>query len=244
MDKIKYVLTGVGVTCAVLAVVLLVIMAQHSPAPVDSPPPSVSARPTGGQKSPEREAAEQEIKAALAGHFAADDISITVSDETQTVSAVSPDLTAAMAAALQAQTAPDGWGDTVAALTELEATLPLLPDVKRNILYVKSEQGGDIYLNISGGKVNYNVIEPPDEGHTMGPGYMTLDIYNQITTGMTYQEVVNLVGAAGSLMSEVSLDGVERTAIYSWDGQGALGANANVTIQGEKVVSKAQFGLE
>lgn len=243
MDKIKYVLAGVGFACAALAVVLLVIMAQHSPAPVESPLPTVSANPTG-QKSPEREAAEQEIKAALANHFASDDISITVSDETQTVSAVSPDLTSAMTAALQTQAAPDGWDETVATLTELEPSLPLLPDVKRNILYVKSEQGGDIYLNISGGKVNYNVIEPPEEGRTMGPGYMTLDIYNQITTGMTYQEVVNLVGTPGSLMSEVSLDGVERTAIYSWDGQGALGSNANITIQGEKVVSKAQFGLK
>lgn len=199
---------------------------------------------TKGGKSPEREAVEDEIKAALADHFAAEDITITVSDETQTVSAVSPDLTTAMTAALEAQTAPEGWGDMVATMTELAAALPLLPDIERSVLYVKSAQDGDIYLTVTGGKVTYNVIEPPDEGHGNGPGYMTLDIYNQITTGMTYGEVVNLVGAPGDLLSEVSTDGVERTAMYSWDGQGMSGANANITIQGERVISKAQFGLE
>ena len=35
-----------------------------------------------------------------------------------------------------------------------------------------------------------------------------------------------------------------KSAIYMWEGEGSLGANANVTFQGGKVLSKAQMGLE
>jgi len=34
------------------------------------------------------------------------------------------------------------------------------------------------------------------------------------------------------------------TIIYSWDGEGEIGANANFTFQGGKLQNKAQFGLK
>ena len=74
----------------------------------------------------------------------------------------------------------------------------------------------------------------------------SLEEFNAIKTGMTYQEVFDIVGSRGEVLSEVDLGlGDEYyTAMYTWDGEGSLGANANVTFQGGKVTSKAQFGLE
>lgn len=75
---------------------------------------------------------------------------------------------------------------------------------------------------------------------------ISLEEFNQIETGMSYEEVVEIVGGEGTVLSESDItgDGQYKTTIYSWDGNGMLGANANVTFQGDKVISKAQFGLE
>ena len=75
---------------------------------------------------------------------------------------------------------------------------------------------------------------------------ISLEEFNQIETGMSYEEVVEIGGGEGTVLSESDItgDGQYKTTIYSWDGNGMLGANANVTFQGGKVISKAQFGLE
>jgi len=63
---------------------------------------------------------------------------------------------------------------------------------------------------------------------------------------MSYQEVFDIVGSRGTVLSEVDvgLGDEYYTAVYYWDGEGSLGANANITFQGGKVSAKAQFGLE
>ena len=62
---------------------------------------------------------------------------------------------------------------------------------------------------------------------------------------MTYQQVVDLVGGPGEVLSEVDIGSDEYfTRMYSWDGEGTSGANAIITVQGGKVTAKAQFGLE
>lgn len=72
---------------------------------------------------------------------------------------------------------------------------------------------------------------------------ITAEKFNAIETGMTYDEVVNIVGSEGELSSQVDIGGDEyKTEIYVWYGA-APGSNANVTFQGGKVVAKAQLGL-
>ena len=73
-------------------------------------------------------------------------------------------------------------------------------------------------------------------------GKITLDAYNQIQAGMSYDEVSKIVGSSGTVMSETDLAGYH-TFMIMWYGHGSVGANANVTIQNDKVISKAQFGL-
>ncbi len=75
--------------------------------------------------------------------------------------------------------------------------------------------------------------------------YISMDEFNQINQGMTYEEVSEIIGSEGELVSEVDIGMGEqyRTVIYTWYGDGVSGANANFTFQGDKLVSKAQIGL-
>lgn len=72
---------------------------------------------------------------------------------------------------------------------------------------------------------------------------MTLDEFNAISDGMTYAQVVAIVGGEGQVLSESSIAGFH-TVMYGWDGAGSLGANANVMFQNDAMQTKAQFGLE
>jgi hypothetical protein len=74
------------------------------------------------------------------------------------------------------------------------------------------------------------------------PSGMTRAIFDQIQTGMSYDQVVALVGQPGTLQAETNIAGYD-DKVYMWRGVGGLGANANVTFQNSQVVSKAQFGL-
>lgn len=72
---------------------------------------------------------------------------------------------------------------------------------------------------------------------------ITAEKFNAIASGMTYDEVVNIVGSDGELSSQVDIgDDEYKTEIYVWYGA-VTGSNANVTFQGGKVVAKAQLGL-
>ena len=72
---------------------------------------------------------------------------------------------------------------------------------------------------------------------------VTKEEFDKIETGMTYEEVVEIIGFDGELISQVDIgDGDQyKTEIYTWANPG--GANMNATFQGGKMVSKAQTGL-
>ena len=60
---------------------------------------------------------------------------------------------------------------------------------------------------------------------------------------MTYEEVISIIGGEGELSSQVDVAGYD-TKMYMWEGEGSIGANANVTFQNNALTSKAQFGLK
>lgn len=72
--------------------------------------------------------------------------------------------------------------------------------------------------------------------------YITLDEYNQIQAGMTYEEVREIVGSAGTVSAETSMAGIH-TFMVTWYGNPSTGSNASITFQNDAVISKAQFGL-
>lgn len=71
-------------------------------------------------------------------------------------------------------------------------------------------------------------------------GGVTMDKYNQIQTGMTYDEVAALIGGPGEEMGSSEIAG-HSTVIYTWSGFGL--SNATVTFGNGRVISKAQIGL-
>lgn len=77
-------------------------------------------------------------------------------------------------------------------------------------------------------------------------GIMTMDKFNAIQNGMTYEEVVEIVGGEGEMSSSAGSDDgtIANVAIYVWKGNGGITSNANVTFIEGKVSGKAQLGLE
>ena len=73
--------------------------------------------------------------------------------------------------------------------------------------------------------------------------HITLNEYNQCTTGMTYQECVNIIGGEGEPMAETNILDINSTA-YIWYGDDSSGANATMYFTNGKLTSKAQFGLK
>jgi hypothetical protein len=80
--------------------------------------------------------------------------------------------------------------------------------------------------------------------HSMNNKGISKSEFNSIQIGMSYEDVSNIIGEQGELLSSVDLGiGNEyATQIYIWYGYNGI-SNANITFQDGKVVLKAQFGL-
>ena len=74
---------------------------------------------------------------------------------------------------------------------------------------------------------------------------MTMAEFTQLKNGMSYEEATKIIGGPGEVMSESGSPGdAAHTVMYTYKGEGSLGANANVMFQGNKLMNKAQFGLK
>lgn len=71
---------------------------------------------------------------------------------------------------------------------------------------------------------------------------ITLDQFNQIQAGMTYDQVKQILGSEGRLSTQTEIMGVQ-SSLYTWMNSG--GSNIVITFGGEGTVdSKTQFGLK
>lgn len=73
------------------------------------------------------------------------------------------------------------------------------------------------------------------------PAGVTMANFSRIKTGMTYPQVVKLLGKEGQEMSSNEIAG-HTTVMYMWQSSG-LG-NMNAMFQDGKLISKSQFGLK
>ncbi|MDC2867545.1 DUF3862 domain-containing protein [Bacillus sp. BP-3] len=86
--------------------------------------------------------------------------------------------------------------------------------------------------------------EPKKEESKNKPGVSKAE-FDKIQNGMSYEEVKNIIGSDGEVLSETGQKGDQfHTIMYKWDGEKGLGANANFTFQEEKLANKSQFGLK
>lgn len=69
--------------------------------------------------------------------------------------------------------------------------------------------------------------------------------FDQLKSGMTYEKCIEIIGGPGEVASESGNPGDQfHTVMYQYEGEGDFGANANLMFQGNKLQSKAQFGLK
>ena len=81
-------------------------------------------------------------------------------------------------------------------------------------------------------------------------GKISLAQYNSLTTGMTYEQVVGILGSPGELSTEIdfgadfaSLCGYRFSRIYTWNGIKDF-SSALLTFKDNILESKIQYGLE
>lgn len=71
---------------------------------------------------------------------------------------------------------------------------------------------------------------------------ITLDQFNQIQAGMTYDQVKQILGSEGRLSTQTEIMGM-RSSLYTWMNSG--GSNIVITFGSEGTVdSETQFGLK
>lgn len=96
--------------------------------------------------------------------------------------------------------------------------------------------------NYSGGYVASNPISS-----LISPPIVTKSEFSQIQNGMSYREVVAIIGAEGEELTSNTIEGVPGltdeivTVMYMWGN--ADGANMNAMFQNDKLIQKSQFGL-
>lgn len=207
----------------------------QSPTPIVSESIADTSAPT----------ASSELKALITS-FPVANIRISETDTKITVSAYDEILSADVLSALSTQTTPENWAEK---FSEWEADAISISEYapNKNTVFsiVSDEDGTTIFATFINGKQTYDLFST-DEAYSDNPPTISLDEFNAIQTGMTYQEVFDIVGSRGEILSEVDLGlGDEYyTVMFMWEGEGSIGANANVTFQGGVVTSKSQFGLE
>lgn len=72
---------------------------------------------------------------------------------------------------------------------------------------------------------------------------VTRENFERIRTGMSYDEVVGILGEPGDELSRTELAGTT-TVMYQWKAGGLSVGNMNAMFQNGRLVSKAQFGLD
>ena len=87
------------------------------------------------------------------------------------------------------------------------------------------------------GPIAERTIKSPPTSKSSG---VTLENFNKIQTGMTYAQVVGVLGEEGSVIRE-NESGDYKTVMYQFTG--SFGSNCNLMFQDGKLISKAQFGL-
>ena len=111
-----------------------------------------------------------------------------------------------------------------------------------------------IILGVIGSLMNEQTTKSsskPEAGFKMpsiGKQIVTFDEYQRIENGMSYKQVVGIIGAEGEEMSRNKIDGVPgvmesiETVMYQW--VNSNGSNMNAIFQNDKLKQKAQFGLK
>lgn len=203
-----------------------------------------ASNPTPAETEVEKQPDSSEIVSAFSDIASEEYISVSAGAGATLVSIFEPELGEKLLSAYSEGLEPEDWAGIQQSIVDIASTIEPINGASNVSVSLKDDKDGTIYLTVINDKVSYDAFHVEDV--SSNDPTITLDEFNQITNGMTYQEVVDIVGGPGELLSESDLGlGSEYvSAMYMWDGEGSIGANANVMFQGGAVVSKSQLGLE
>lgn len=85
-----------------------------------------------------------------------------------------------------------------------------------------------------------NEVKPTVSEQADDESAINYDNFLKITMGSSYEDVVALLGEEGTQESSSEVAGI-KTVLYSWDGPGI--SSMNITLQDDKIMTKAQMGL-
>ena len=85
-----------------------------------------------------------------------------------------------------------------------------------------------------------DVFKPDPVEVIKSPGKVTMESYERLSNGMTYEDACVVMGGAGEEISSSNIGDIV-TAAYVW--RGPDNTSINVVVQGGKVVMKSKFGL-
>lgn len=90
------------------------------------------------------------------------------------------------------------------------------------------------------------VISPAPPLSSKNQPEISMNEFNQIKNGMTYEQVTEIIGSPGEMVLETGTPGDQfYTAKYHFKGDGGLwGAQAELTFQNGKLSTKTQTGLK
>ncbi|MBB6669510.1 DUF3862 domain-containing protein [Cohnella nanjingensis] len=74
---------------------------------------------------------------------------------------------------------------------------------------------------------------------------ITKEEYGKIESGMTYKEIIEIVGGEGDVLSEAGKKGDKNYAsVVMYKGKGGVGASASFVFLNDELQTKSQLGLE
>ena len=136
---------------------------------------------------------------------------------------------------------PENWEEIHANLLDASAGAKEASGGALIVLYLQ-DSGGNNYLTISDGQEKYSAFKTYST-EVFNPPTITMEEYNAISPGMTFQEVYDIVGGPGEVTSEIELSSYT-SVTREWQGTGGSFSYAAVTFDDGKVRSKHQYGLE
>ena len=140
--------------------------------------------------------------------------------------------------------APENWQEVldtaIQSSTDLQSLLGNY-EIPYAVICLRDGEG-TILATAMNGKISYNMYQNGESAVT-NPSTISLAEYEMIEVGMTYEQVVALIGGSGRADVEMDMGATGHYISYTWDGDNGQYSWASIGFRNNIVTSKIQVGL-
>ena len=186
---------------------------------------------------PEKFDLKDQVKAQMEGYYPESAIQEIIVGEHKVEATVLDDCAAD-------EETPENWQEVLDTATQSSTALQGLLgnyEIPYAVIHLK---GGDgmILATAINGKISYNIYQSGESAVT-NSSTISLAEYEMIEVGMTYEQVVALIGGPGRADVEMDMGVVGNYVSYTWDGDNGPYSWAIIGFRDNIVTSKMQVGL-